>query len=306
MTSKTPIKVKPVTSCILCGYRGQNLYSHLKDSLFGVPGFWSISSCKNCALLWLDPQPLEEDTSLLYSNYYTHEGLTNNFLTSSEVSFENFPKNKKIKYAVLVAYFKYPIMVPRVYYFVGVILGAIPSFRKKVELSIGGFLPKKGARLLDLGCGNGDYLLEMKYLGFDVEGIEIDPQSAEIARSNGIPVITGTLTKNTYKENSFDAVYLNNVIEHLANPEEIMSICHTILKKGGRLCIKTCSSKSFARSLFQESYRGLEIPRHFFIFSPESLRQLGKRVGFSVKKRLHQIKKTYLRVTEQAIFFFNT
>lgn len=244
-----------------------------------------MSVCHDCSLVWLNPRPVNESVALLYEQYYTHEGLTNEFLLHNDITFDAFPRNKKIKYAVLATHFGFPLSVPFSYRILGKILGMIPSFRKKVESSIGGFSPKHGAKLLDLGCGNGDYLLEMKYLGYNVEGIEIDPHAAEIARSNDLSIVTGTLTKGLYPENSFDAIYLNNVIEHLDDPQEVVSLCYSLLKKGGRLCIKTCSSTSLAHTLYKQDYRGLEIPRHFFIFSPNSLRTLGVQAGFFVRKQ---------------------
>ena len=170
--------------------------------------------------------------------------------------------------------------MPSSYRMLGYILGAFPSIYKKVQMSTGGFSSKKKGKLLDVGCGNGDYLLEMKYLGHDVQGIEIDQHSANIARNGGLSVITGPFVEGLYQNESFDAIYLNNVIEHVENPKETISLCYKLLKKGGELCIKTCSSESMAHSFFKKDYRGLEIPRHFFIFSPRALRSLGIKEGF--------------------------
>ena len=275
-------------ACIVCGRKGQELYTGLTDKLFGASGIWNEYTCSTCNLLFLNPYAAKESTEMLYKEYYTHEGLTNEFLLTQEPEFDNFPRNKKLKYAVLDAHFGYHLLIPGSYKVIGFLLGLIPSFRKKVESSIGGFRmnerevsPKK---LLDLGSGNGDYLLEMQYLGYEVYGIEIDDHAAESSRKNGLNVITGELQEGVYEENFFDAIYLNNVIEHLHNPAETIVLCYTLLKKGGKLCIKTCSSESLAHTYYKESYRGLEIPRHFFVFSLGSLKNLCARAGFTTIK----------------------
>ncbi len=251
----------------------------LEDKLFGVVGLWNIHRCTACELLWLTPYADKATTQYLYETYYTHEGLNNAFL--SQQNFELFPWNKKLKYSILSEGCNYPLIIPKLYRYLGKIASKIPSLKNKAMSSIGTFPYFKHSKLLDLGCGNGDYLLEMKYLGFSVYGIEVDPNSASIARSNNLEIITGELTDNLYPENFFDAIYMNNVIEHLRNPEEVLTFCHKILKKDGLLTLKTCSNTSFAHNLYKENYRGLEVPRHFFIFSPGSLRRLAEKCGFT-------------------------
>ena len=64
-----------MSNCILCGSPGESLYEGLDDVLFGAPGTWSFKRCANsrCQLIWLDPQPLEEDIGKAYATYYTHQ-----------------------------------------------------------------------------------------------------------------------------------------------------------------------------------------------------------------------------------------
>jgi 2-polyprenyl-3-methyl-5-hydroxy-6-metoxy-1,4-benzoquinol methylase len=270
------------SDCLACGGKGNRLYSNLRDKLFGVGGFWNIDQCKSCGLLWLNPYPSNESLEKLYGNYYTHDRPNNEFLLSGE--FKDFPLNKKIKYSILAAHYKYKIKLPAWYYCVGLVLGLVPGIKKKVEFSIGGFYPHHDGNLLDLGCGNGDYLLEMKYLGWKAFGLEIDGEAADIAKQCGLDVKVGELSDDTYRENFFDAIHMNNVIEHLSNPEEVMKLCHKMLKPGGILSIKTCNSKSVAHAYYKESFRGLEIPRHFFIFSPKSLKLMGDKLGYRAMK----------------------
>ena len=268
-------------NCIVCGAVGSDLYSSLVDVLFGAKGEWNVLKCDKCSLLWLSPYAVGESVASLYSNYYTHEGLNNEFLET--LSFSDFPLNKKIKYSILSASFKYEINIPKKYRAIGKFLSVFPSLRRQVKITSGGFEGFKKGKLLDIGCGNGDYLLEMRYLGHEVYGTEIDKKSVQIARKHGLNVLEGALVDGLFSKNSFDSIHLNNVIEHLPDPEKTISICFDLLKDDGELCIKTCSSQSLAHYIYKKSYRGLEIPRHFFIFSPQALETLGKKVGFAIK-----------------------
>ncbi len=268
-------------SCLICGSKGSPLYSGLNDVLFGVKGDWNVDFCRGCQVSWLNPSPTDDTAHLLYEKYYTHQELNNEFLKHS--TFTSFPRNKKLKYSVLNVWYNYPISgITLKDKCAGLILGLLPGIRKKIRVGIGTLPYMQNGKLLDLGCGNGDFLLEMNYLGFDTYGIEIDDAAAEIARTNGLKVTTGTLQADTYIENFFDAIYTNNVIEHLSNPVEVVATCQKILKKGGLLVLKTCSISSLAHTYYKESYRGLEIPRHLNVFSPRALRKLGEKSGFQV------------------------
>src|SRR5712664_1369803 len=68
------IRVRPCPSCMSCGSDGDVIHRDLDDVLFGAPGLWSVRRCGNprCGLMWLDPQPVEEDIGRAYAQYYTH------------------------------------------------------------------------------------------------------------------------------------------------------------------------------------------------------------------------------------------
>ena len=76
--SAAPLKIRLVNHdiCRLCGQPGDVLYRDLTDRLFSVPRAWNFRRCRNaaCRLVWLDPQPAEEDFPLIYEDYGTHGG----------------------------------------------------------------------------------------------------------------------------------------------------------------------------------------------------------------------------------------
>lgn len=95
------------------------------------------------------------------------------------------------------------------------------------------FAPHPG-RVLDIGCGAGEFLTEFARRGWEVVGVEPGPQYAEKARSRGVQVIDEPLTAEVAGSlGTFDAVLLIHVLEHLPIPEEMLRIVHTLLKPGG-------------------------------------------------------------------------
>ena len=85
-------------------------------------------------------------------------------------------------------------------------------------------LIREGARVLDLGCGQGDLLYYlMKYKSVKGTGIELSKEGVESSMEKGISVLQGdleTLIKN-YPDNTFDYCILSQTLQELRNPEEV-------------------------------------------------------------------------------------
>lgn len=95
------------------------------------------------------------------------------------------------------------------------------------------FLPCPG-RVLDIGCGAGEFLSEFARRSWETVGVEPGPRYAEQARHRGVRVIEEPLTVELVEElGAFDAVLLIHVLEHLPDPEAMVRIVHRLLKPGG-------------------------------------------------------------------------
>lgn len=94
-------------------------------------------------------------------------------------------------------------------------------------------------RPLDVGCGNGAYIDQMRQLGWDVVGIEPDGEAASTAMKSGLNVFRGSLEDAKFPAEHFDIVTMNHVIEHVANPAILLKECRRVLKPVGRLVVAT-------------------------------------------------------------------
>ncbi|WP_394792136.1 class I SAM-dependent methyltransferase [Rhodoferax sp.] len=145
--------------------------------------------------------------------------------------------------------------------------------------------PRPGARLLDVGCGNGAFLAMAKAAGWQVQGIDFDPQAVAAARSRGLDVICGGLDQILEQEGTYDCITCSHVIEHVHAPRHWITQMHALLRVGGRLWLQTPNISSRGHARFGPDWRGLEPPRHLVLFTPDSLSKLLEESGFTAKLR---------------------
>jgi SAM-dependent methyltransferase len=249
-------------NCYLCGTSGELLYQDLTDRLFGAAGKWNLMKCANlqCGLVWLNPMPMEEDIGKAYLSYFTHN-----------LSSDNLQDKGIRKFIWLSAWRLYRILL--------LLTWIRPERKKRNGMYLYDTTP---GRLLDVGCGNGQFLALMRNEGWDVEGQEVDPRAAESAlRTYGIRVRVGRLEAIGYPDDNFDAVVLNHVIEHVHDPVEILRECRRILRPGGSVVAVTPNVESFGHRYFRSCYRDLDPPRHIYLFTQRTLQRIAREAGFA-------------------------
>jgi 2-polyprenyl-3-methyl-5-hydroxy-6-metoxy-1,4-benzoquinol methylase len=257
-------------SCLLCNHEGEWLYGNLADWLFGVSGKWGVRCCRQCGIAWLDPQPAAPDIPKLYARYYTHEvGKPNTWLARVRAATHQ-QVLARMGYAVDVS----PWLLPR-------LLSFVPSIASAAALDVLGLPTSAMGNLLDVGCGNGDFGVRMRSFGWTVSGVDPDPTAVSRARSQSLEVFTGSIADVPDKA-FYDVITLNHVIEHAADPVELLHECQKRLRPGGRLIVTTPNLKSLGHWWFKSYWRGLEIPRHLVLFSQDALRECAQRAGLKI------------------------
>lgn len=150
-----------------------------------------------------------------------------------------------------------------------------------------GKLAKPG-RLLDQGCGTGDFVELAQRAGWDAQGIDLSESAVTFAANKGLKVELGTLESKRYPTDFFDVVTLWDVLEHLPNPRNEVEQIHRILRFGGLLIIRVPNTnfqllKAFVREdLFKASHDSLQANFHVNHFTPRTLRNLLEMQGFEV------------------------
>jgi SAM-dependent methyltransferase len=163
----------------------------------------------------------------------------------------------------------------------GLLLYLLPGKRTDADFSVMCLPRKPGGRLLEIGCGSGTMLEYIGSLGWEVEGADVDSSAVVNARKKGLKVSHGSIEELCYGENTFDAITISHVIEHVPDPVRLISECFRILKPGGTLSLVTPNTESFGLSVFSESWLSLDPPRHLMLFNVKTIRQLARSAGFS-------------------------
>lgn len=264
--------------CVLCGAIGEPLYVRLRDLLYCASGQWDMVACTNkeCGLLWLDPTPTMIDLRSAYSRYHTHlkdapvigGPMREAFRSIRNVYIRN-------KYGNSVAGAKATDqLVSGLFYL-------LPTRRSRANCSVFHLPVVRDGRLLEIGCGSGRDLQVLKSIGWEAEGIDPDPGAVEVAKSKGLNARVGTVESQEYDESTFDAIVMNHVIEHVPNPVAFLQICNRILKPGGKIVMVTPNTVSWGHAHYRRNWRGLETPRHLYLYNYRCMRSLLRQAQLS-------------------------
>lgn len=143
------------------------------------------------------------------------------------------------------------------------------AIRDKVKL-INSYQPVKG-RILDIGAGTGDFLLECKNQNWDILGIEPNDKAKGIALGKGIK-FGDTIEK--LESNSFDVITMWHVLEHVPDVEHQVAELKRLLKPSGTIIIAVPNFKSYDANYYKEFWAAYDVPRHLWHFSKTAIEKL--------------------------------
>lgn len=147
-------------------------------------------------------------------------------------------------------------------------------------------------RLLDIGCGSGEFLDYAKNSGFKTVGIEPSLEAASEARGKGIEVHCSSFEEFCCRhdrgsvEELFGSIVMLNVLEHVPDPVNLLQTTKALLKPGGILCVRVPNDFSEIQLAAQRKV-GKEpwwvaVPDHINYFSFDSLHLLFNKMGFEI------------------------
>lgn len=240
-------------SCDLCGGDRATKFSEGTDYEYQTTDeVFYFRRCDDCGYIYLNPRPATSELKTIYpSTYYSY------------VQRENRGSG-----------------------------GLMGDLRAKyhshgLRRHLGKLVRGKGtAKVLEVGCGDGRFLDLMRLTfgdAIETYGIDFDQESIDAASAQGHHVEVGTFEESNYPEDFFDIIYISHVIEHVASPRECLEKCHSILKEGGGVCVETPNVDCAEARLFRRTYwGGYHFPRHWHLFSPETLARLAGECRLTV------------------------
>ncbi len=257
--------MKNCIRCNLCGNTKHNFLFYGKDRLHGGKGTFSYVMCVGCGLVYMNPQISSKNLMSFYPSNY---GPYQPKLAKTDQT-----NRKKYRKSSLPT-----------------------SVYRKLN---------KHTSLLDIGCGSGKFLNEIKNLtGSQIYGIDISQTAVTVAKNNyGIDIFCGTITESPFASNSFDLITAWSYLEHVPNPSQVLEKLYDLLKPGGDFVLSCPNFDSFNARLFRNKWYHLDCPRHLYIYTPKTISSLIEKNGFFVKKIIYEKSSKGLLGSLQYYFY---
>ena len=233
--------------CDLCGSDRYEQVLSGQDALTDLPGTFRFVRCTNCGLIRQNPR-----------------------LTPSAL-LQYYPES-------------YPSFAQSV--------GSRASILRRIDYRVGQLRRVRLVRrlcrtgsLLDVGCGTGDFLYEMRKLkGWRLFGVEPNRYACGHAqRLVGKRVVCGTLSAAALADSSFDMVTMWNTLEHVQDPKTNLRQANRVLRPDGLLVISAPVSSSLLCRWFREHWAEWDLPRHLYIFSRNTIEAMLQETGFGLE-----------------------
>lgn len=142
---------------------------------------------------------------------------------------------------------------------------------------------RKNNNIIDIGCGDGYFLVEAKKRGWNVYGTEFTDEAVDNCRKNGINIHQGKLDSNNYSKEFFDIITSFEVIEHINNPKEELVEVIKILRTGGGFYITTPNFNALSRYYYKGDWGVIEYPEHLSYYTSKTLNYMLTSFGFKKK-----------------------
>jgi 2-polyprenyl-3-methyl-5-hydroxy-6-metoxy-1,4-benzoquinol methylase len=242
------IKKVHYTNCPVCGSAHINPLLTVKDHSVSKEEF-VIWQCSDCSLRFTQDVPDEASIGKYYqsTDYISHSNTSKGLINKLYQKVRNYTLNQK------------------------------------ANLIIGQTV--KQGRILDLGAGIGAFLHTMEQKGWEINGIEPDEGARQQAKNLFNIELKETDTLNQLPENSFDAITLWHVLEHVHQLHDYVEKLKALLKPNGKIFIAVPNYDSLDASIYKLYWAAYDVPRHLYHFTPKAIDVLMKKHGLKVTSK---------------------
>ncbi len=241
-----------VTTCPVCSQANFKPFLTCQDFTVTKQSF-SLVQCSTCSMVMTNPRPTDHDLGKYYlsEEYISHTSKANNLVNQLYMIARSFTLKQK----------------------------------KKLARNL---FPAKG-KLLDIGCGTGDFLSICAEDGWHSTGIEPGEQPRNLAKAKGLTVYQD-LSEATH---NFSLISMWHVLEHVPDLNKTLDKIYSLLAKDGRLLIAVPNYKSLDANIYREHWAGYDVPRHLWHFSQETMEKLLLNHQFHLVKKMPMVLDSY-------------
>ena len=275
--------------CPVCRAPGFQARFEQVDLLHGIGGHYTVVVCRGCGLASYEPFPEAGALASLYpADYYARRLPDDDDNVSPRARLRRFLDDLYLGLRLA------PIRA--------LLLSPLLWFKRSVAYAH--FL--RGiphGRLLDVGCGDGAFLLKAHRMGFTCEGLEPGAEPNPALARRGIALHAMPLEEFPLPAIGYDIITLHHVFEHLPDPESALLHLRALLAPTGRLLIRMPRTDHFQFRRPPHLWFNLDLPRHLYLYTPENFGRLAARCGLRVERVETEMNQVHLRLALKARLF---
>lgn len=249
--------------CRICGDDSEHRTYQVKEMMLGKHDEHTYFQCNHCQCLQIANVP-EDIASYYPDNYYSYAD------PAQQSGLKSLLMRQRDQYAVTGKS----------------LLGRLLQFASPND-KLAMLRPldlQKDSKILDIGCGAGHLLHSLKELRFE-NLLGLDPFNQEDIRyENGLIIEKRDIFSET---KTWDVIMFHHSFEHLSDQHGTLQKAWEQLTPGGTVLIRVPTVSSYAWQHYGVNWVQLDAPRHLFLHSVESIKQLAEQHGFTLEKTLY-------------------
>ena len=236
-------------SCPSCGSTKIASQLNAKDYTVSAETF-DVWHCEKCEIRFTQNIPIEEEVGTYYQSeeYISHSNTSKGLVNRLYQTVRNITLRQKRNWVTQVS-------------------------------------GKSQGKILDIGCGTGEFLSSMKEAGWNTMGLEPDEGARSQAQKNYDLEVHEQDHLFQIPKSNFDIVSMWHVLEHVHRLHPYLDQIHQVLQADGKLIIAVPNYQSFDADKYQEHWAAYDVPRHLYHFSPKGMEMLLNSHGFVLEQK---------------------